>query len=129
MAMQTSVMRWDSSPPMLRREEGENPGAPRRGSASDVEVVLPGSGLQYPGQVVELSVQGCLIQTRCRLENGTAVEVWLRTEEMPLRLPARLVQKSERGVQFIFHPLPLALRKQVQIEELRAKLGMVGQRP
>ncbi len=30
-------------------------------SASDVEIVLPGRGLQYDGKIAYLSTEGCLI--------------------------------------------------------------------
>jgi hypothetical protein len=88
-----------------------------------VEIVLPGRGLQYPGELSELTVKACVVQTKCRLEDGTQVEVWFRTEGLPLRLAAKLVQKGERGVQFEFQPMPL--RKQEQLEGLRTELGMV----
>jgi hypothetical protein len=92
------------------------------GSASDAEIVLPGRGLQYQGQIADLSAQGCLIQTKCRLEPGTLVEVWMRTEGMPLRVAASLVERQERGVQFLFQPMPA--RKLAQIEALRSELGL-----
>jgi hypothetical protein len=116
-----SSVRWDA--PEARREEGSVE-APRRGTAADAEIVLPGRGLQYPGQIADLSAQGCLIETKCKLEAGTAVEVWLRTEGMPLRLAARLVERQARGVQFEFLPMPA--RKQEQIEHLRLELGQGG---
>jgi hypothetical protein len=114
----TTVTRWDA--PQSPRDE--TTGTPRRGTASDAEIVLPGRGLQYSGQITELNAQGCLVETKCRLEPGTAVEVWLRTEGMPLRIAARLVERQERGVQFEFQPIPM--RKQEQIERLRAELGL-----
>lgn len=114
-----NVSRWDD---VLLPEGAEAGGAPRRGTASDAEIVLPGRGLKYDGHVAALSVAGCLIETRCRLEAGTAVEVWLRTEGMPLRLAAKLVERLESGVQFVFQPMPL--RKQEQVEALRLELGL-----
>ena len=112
-----SAMRWDA--PELRREAGSTE-APRRGTAADVEIVLPGRGLQYPGLIADLNAQGCLIETKCKLEAGTAVEVWMRTEGMPLRLAARLVERQARGVQFEFQAMPM--RKQEQLEILRLEL-------
>jgi len=120
--MGSNFLRWDAATPVRRADPTVNLEAPRRGDASDVEIVLPGRGLKYSGQLVDLTVQGCLIDTKCRMEDGTAVEVWLRTEGMPLRVAAKLVQKNERGVQFAFQPMPL--RKQEQIEGLRAELGL-----
>jgi len=115
----TSVLRWDSPNEKNKSSAGE---APRRGTASDVEIVLPGRGLQYPGHIAALNTEGCLIETKCRLEPGTAVEVWLRTENMPLRLAAKLVERQEQGVQFMFQPMPM--RKQEQLEILRTELGL-----
>lgn len=120
--MGSNATRWDA-PDLVRREDGTgSQSAPRRGASNDAEIVLPGRGLQYPGQILELNVQGCRIQTKCRLEDGTVVEVWLRTEGMPLRLAARLIEKSEQGVRFEFQPMPL--RKQDQVETLRNELGL-----
>jgi hypothetical protein len=121
----SSFMRWDAPAPVRRDDATGSQGAPRRGTASDAEIVLPGRGLQYPGQIAELSVAGCVIETKCKLEAGTAVEVWMRTEGMPLRLAARLVERGERGVQFEFQPMPL--RKQEQLEVLKMELERDGQ--
>lgn len=95
--------------------------APRQGRASDAEIVLPGRGLQYCGQIADLNPEGCLIETKCRLEPGTAVEVWMRTEGMPLRLAAKLVERREQGVEFRFQPMPA--RKQEQLENLKRELA------
>ena len=99
-----------------------NVGAPRRGADSDAEIVLPGRGLQYHGQIVELRAAGCVIETKCRLEPGTTVEVWLRTHGEPLRIAASLVGRQESGVRFSFGALPV--RKTAQIEDLRVALGL-----
>lgn len=125
MLVRTQIVRFET--PLLRQqgEEGRAD-APRRGSASDAEIVLPGRGLQFHGQVVDLSVDGCLIETKCRLEPGTAVEVWLRTEEIPLRIAASLVERRERCVEFRFQPVPQ--RKADQIRMLRRELGLEGAR-
>ncbi|MGB7135741.1 MAG: PilZ domain-containing protein [Acidobacteriaceae bacterium] len=120
MAGGANILRWED--PTVRRQESTE--APRRGDASDVEIVLPGRGLQYPGQVTKLSVGGCVIETKCRLEAGTAVEVWLRTEGLPLRVAGTLVERTERGVEFTFHPMPG--RKQDQIAGLCRELGLEG---
>jgi hypothetical protein len=118
----SSSIRWEGAPQVQRGGAGENPAAPRVGSASDVEIVLPGRGLQYQGQLADLSPDGCVIQTKCRLEPGTTVEVWMRTEGMPLRVAASLVERQESGVQFLFQPMPA--RKQAQIAALRTELGL-----
>jgi len=93
----------------------------RETSAADAEIVLPGRGLQYDGHISYLSTEGCLIETKCRLEPGTVVEVWLRTEGMPLRVLANLVDRRESGVEFKFHEM--SDRKLDQIEILRGELA------
>jgi len=120
--MSSSFLRWDASTPVRRDEASVNPEAPRRGDSRDVEIVLPGRGLQYPGRLAALRLEDCLVETRCRLEDGTAVEIWFRTENMPLRIAARLVEKSDRGVAFQFQRMPL--RKQEQLDALRTELGL-----
>lgn len=118
MTARSNVMRWED--PSVRR--GDASEAPRRGDASDAEIVLPGRGLQYHGQLTRLNGEGCLIETKCRLEPGTMVEVWMRTEGMPLRVAATLVDRSPRGVEFKFQPMPV--RKLEQIDGLRRELGL-----
>jgi hypothetical protein len=93
----------------------------REAAPSDAEIVLPGRGLQYPGKIVFLSSEGCLIESKCRLEPGTTVEVWMRTGRMPLRLLANLVERREAGVEFRFREM--SLRKLDQIDSLRAELA------
>jgi PilZ domain len=88
---------------------------------SDAEIVLPGRGLQYPGRILYLSAEGCLIQSECRLEPGTTVELWMRTERMPLRLLAHLVERRDAGVEFRFQEM--SLRKLGQIDSLKAELA------
>lgn len=93
----------------------------RRKTAADAEIVLPGRGLQYDGRIAYLSIEGCLIETKCRLEPGTIVEVWMRTEGMPLRVQANLIDRRDTGVEFRFQAL--TDRKMDQIEILRGELA------
>jgi hypothetical protein len=93
----------------------------RAASPSDAEIVLPGRGLQYEGRLSYLTTERCLIDTKCRLEPGTIVEVWLRTEGMPLRVLANLVERREQGVEFQFQQM--TNRKMDQIEVLRGELA------
>lgn len=93
----------------------------RDAAPSDAEIVLPGRGLRYPGRIVYLSTDGCLIESKCRLEPGTTVELRMRTERMPLRLLAHLVERREVGVEFRFQEM--SLRKLDQIESLKAELA------
>ncbi|MFP5226760.1 MAG: hypothetical protein ACLGXA_03970 [Acidobacteriota bacterium] len=98
----------------------------REPSASDVEIVLPGRGLQYDGKIVFLSPESCVLDTKCRLEPGTLVEVWMRTERMPLRVLANLVERRATGVEFHFHEM--TGRKMDQIETLRGELAQEAAR-
>jgi hypothetical protein len=124
MLVRTQIMRFE--PQLVRREDAAGRAeAPRRGDSGDTEIVLPGRGLQFHGRLAELSVEGCLIVTNCRLEPGTAVEVWLRTEGMPLRVAATLVDRRPGGVAFRFQPVPE--RKADQIRVLCRELGWGGQ--
>jgi hypothetical protein len=118
-------MRWEA--PERPPQSSDSKEAPRRGTASDAEIVLPGRGLQYPGQIIVLSGEGCVIQSKCRLESGTAVEVWMRTEGMPLRVAAKLVERREQGVEFKFMSLPA--RKLQQIESLQGELAAESKTP
>ncbi len=95
--------------------------ATRENSASDAEIVLPGRGLQYGGKIVYLAMEGCVIETKCQLEPGTVVEVWMRTERMPLRILANLVERRATGVEFRFHEM--TYRKMDQIEVLQGELA------
>jgi hypothetical protein len=123
MLLSTRIVRFDPLP--LRREgEAARAEAPRRGDGSDAEIVLPGRGLQFRGQVVALGVEGCRLATKCGLEPGTSVEVWLRTEGMPLRVAASLVERGPGGVAFKFQPVPE--RKAEQIRMLCRELGLAS---
>jgi hypothetical protein len=59
-------------------------GMAREMTSSDAEIVLPGWGLQYPGRIASLSSEGCLIESKCLLEPGTTVELWMSTERLPV---------------------------------------------
>jgi hypothetical protein len=105
---------------------GSGTGAERRtaqryGCAGDAEVVLPGRGLRYAGKIGNLSVGGCFVETRCGLERGTAVEVWLNAQGQPLRLAANLMVRRTTGVGLRF--LGMTERKAEQIRGLIAELA------
>ena len=95
--------------------------AVREPLVTDAEIVLPGRGLQYMGRIAHLSTEGCLIETKCQLEPGTTVEVWMRTERMPLRVLANIVERRATGMEFKFQPM--TGRKLDQIEILRGELA------
>jgi len=76
--------------------------APRYNCPGDAEIVVPGRGLRYPGRIVDLSVGGCFIETTCRLERGTSVELWMSARGLPLRLAANLIVRRPHGIGFRF---------------------------
>lgn len=96
-------------------------GAPRYGCAGDAEIVLPGRGLRYAGRIGDLSLSGCFIEVGCRLERGTAVEVWMNARGQPLRVAANLMVQRNSGVGLKFVAMPQ--RKQEQIQLLIAELA------
>ncbi len=117
---------WPMSAGMIHRRRISVYGsaAAREATPSDAEIVLPGRGLQYPGRIVILSLEGCLIHSKCRLEPGTTVELWMRTGRMPLRLLASLIGRREAGIEFRFQEM--SLHKLDQIEHLKAELTGEG---
>jgi hypothetical protein len=106
----------DGANPITERRQ-----APRFGCAGKAEVVVPGRGLRYPGQVVDLSAGGCFIETVCPLERGTSVEVWMMPQGEPLRIAAHLVVRRPNGVGCRFSVL--TERKLRQVEWLIEKLA------
>jgi hypothetical protein len=100
----------DETSEILRRA------APRYGCVGDAEIVLPGRGLRYPGRIGDLSIGGCFLEARCRLERGTAVEIWMNAQGQPLRVAANLMVQRENGAGFRFHSV--TARKLLQIRSL-----------
>lgn len=101
-------------------EGGERRKLPRYGCAGEAEIVAPGCGLRFAAQIVNLSAGGCFLGTKCRLERGTLVEIWMKAEGLPLRVAANLLGWSERGAAFRFHGM--TARKLEQIGILIAEL-------
>ncbi len=89
----------------VTRPAAERRKAPRFGCAGAAEIVVPGRGLRYQGRVVDLSAGGCFIEAECRLERGTAVELWMEPEGEPLRILAHLVVRRPNGIGCSFHGL------------------------
>jgi hypothetical protein len=94
---------------------------PRYGCAGDAEIVVPGRGLRYAGRIGDLSLRGCFIEVVCRLERGTAVEVWMNARGQPLRVAANLMVQNSSGVGLRFLGVPA--RKEEQIQSLIAELA------
>jgi hypothetical protein len=95
--------------------------ATRYSCAGDAEIVVPGRGLHYTGRIVDLSAGGCFVETTCRLERGTSVELWMSTRGLPLRLAANLVVRRHNGIGFRFHNV--VPRKLELIRMLTAELA------
>src|ERR1700733_12411219 len=95
--------------------------APRYGCTGEAEIVVPGRGLRYAGRIGNLSVQGCLLETDCRLERGTSVEIWMNAEGQPIRVAANLLIRRDGSAAFRFHSL--TPRKLNQIAALIAELA------
>lgn len=81
----------------------EKRAARRYSCAGAADIMVPGCGLHYEGRIVDLSAGGCFIETECRLERGTAVELGMKARGFPLRLAANLVVRRAGGIGFRFH--------------------------
>lgn len=103
--------------------------AARFGCAGKAELVVPGRGLRYPGQVVDLSTHGCFIETDCRLERGTSLEIWMTPQGEPLRIAAHLMVRRPNGVGLRFHALTERKLRQVEwlIKELAAEAELAAE--
>ncbi|MGC2638968.1 MAG: PilZ domain-containing protein [Acidobacteriaceae bacterium] len=99
----------------------ERRSSPRFACAGDAEIVLPGGGLRFGGKIKDLSIGGCFLETNCRLERGTGVEIWMCAKGIPLRMAANLVVKRETGVGFRFYGV--TARKMDMIRSLMAELA------
>jgi len=82
--------------------------------------MTPISGLRFAAQIVNLSAGGCFLETKCRLERGTHVEICMVAEGLPLRVAANLLAWSAKGAAFRFHSV--TPRKLEQIRILIAEL-------
>jgi hypothetical protein len=98
----------------------EHRGAPRCGCAGEAELAVPECGLRQRGRIADLSTAGCFVETECRLERGTSVEVRMNVEGLPLRLAACLLVCRPNGWGLRF--TQLTRRKVEQIECLIAEL-------
>ncbi|HEY6446506.1 MAG TPA: PilZ domain-containing protein [Acidobacteriaceae bacterium] len=101
--------------------DAERRSSPRFACAGEAEIVLPGGGLRFTGTIRDLSIGGCFLETQCRLERGTSVEIWMCAQGMPLRMAANLVVKRETGVGFRFYGV--TGRKMDMIRGLMAELA------
>lgn len=94
---------------------------PRYGCAGQAEVVVPGRGLRYTGEIADLSEGGCFLRVNCGLERGTGVEIWMKPDGQPLRIAAYLVVKRADGIGCKFNDL--TARKLEQVRWLIAELA------
>lgn len=101
--------------------DAERRSSPRFACAGEAEIVLPGGGLRFTGKIRDLSIGGCFLETKCRLERGTSVEIWMCAQGMPLRMAANLIVKRECGAGFRFYGV--TGRKMDMIRSLMAELA------
>lgn len=108
----------DHLPPQERRA------TPRYRCAGEADLLVPGCGLVYRGRITDLSTAGCFVETECRLERGTSVEIRMSVDGVPLRLAAHLLMRRPNGLGFRFGQV--TARKMEQIEWLIAELRREG---
>ena len=94
--------------------------APRYRCAAEAELVVPSCGLRFRGRIADLSTGGCFMETPCRLERGTSVEIRMEAEGVPLRVAAHLLACRPNGVGCRFSQL--SPRKIQQLQSLIAEL-------
>ncbi len=110
-------------PPELRSKQDERRSKPRLQCKGIAEVILLDIGIRRTGTVLDLSVNGCCIETSTPMPpiESPAVEVVFTVNSVTLRLAGvvRNVRKNHRaGIEFI----GVTERKAEQIEELVREL-------
>jgi hypothetical protein len=100
---------------------------PRYAVNGIAEVLVADGTMLFRGEVLDISVAGCYVETqaRLRLEPGTLVEMVFRVNGMVFRPMAtsRMVRPGE-GAGFLF--LNLHSRMQTELEALIAELSFPG---
>jgi hypothetical protein len=100
---------------------------PRYAVNGIAEVLVADGTMLFRGEVLDISVAGCYVEThaRLRLEPGTRVEMVFRVNGMVFRPMAtsRMVRPGE-GAGFLF--LNLHPRMQTELEALIAELSFPG---
>lgn len=110
----------DSSAASERRKN------PRYACEGQAEVFLPHGGLLFRGQILDLSVSGCMVEAiGITLERGTHVEVYFTTRQLQFRVPGNIaVLYRGRGVGIAFYHV--SRRMAAQIREVVGELAEAG---
>lgn len=90
------------------------------------EVMLKDGSMLFRGRVLDLSVEGCYVETeaRLRLMRGTPVEMVFRVRNRVFRCEAASRTRRARGAGFLFEISDTWTRE--QLERLTAELGQDG---
>lgn len=96
---------------------------PRYACEGHAEVFLPHGGLLFRGRILNLSMDGCYIETALlNLERGTQVEVYFVTNQLQFRVLGNIAAvRRKRGVGIAF--LNVSPRRALQIATLVGELA------
>jgi hypothetical protein len=96
---------------------------PRYACEGNAEVFLPHGGLLFRGRILNLSMDGCYIETALlNLERGTQVEVYFVTNQLQFRVLGNIAAlRRKRGVGIAF--LNISPRRVLQIATLVGELA------
>ena len=96
---------------------------PRYACEGHAEVFRPPGGLLFRGRILNLSMDGCYIETALlNLERGTQVEVYFVTNQLQFRVLGNIAAlRRKRGVGIAF--LNISPRRALQIATLVGELA------
>jgi c-di-GMP-binding flagellar brake protein YcgR len=97
---------------------------PRLECSGSARLYLLGEGLELPGRILDLSVEGCLVvlEEPMVLHADTVVELSFSVKQLPFRVRAQVkVKRSETTIGFQF--LEISRRARGQLGELIEELG------
>ena len=113
----------DIVPQDIVPEDKEQRRHPRYACEGHAEVFLPHGGLLFCGRILNLSMDGCYIETaRLNLERGTQVEVYFVANQLQFRVLGNIAAlRRKRGVGIAF--LNVSPRRALQIATLIGELA------
>jgi len=113
----------DIVPQDIVPEDKEQRRHPRYACEGHAEVFLPHGGLLFRGRILNLSMDGCYIETaRLNLERGTQVEVYFVANQLQFRVLGNIAAlRRKRGVGIAF--LNVSPRRALQIATLIGELA------
>lgn len=108
---------------IVQQQEREQRRHPRFACEGHAEVSLPHGGLLFRGRILNLSMNGCYIETALlNLERGTQVEVYFVTNQLQFRVLGNIAAlRRKRGVGIAF--LNVSPRRALQIATLVEELA------